>query len=323
MQKSKTAAATVTAPVAEKAKEVKPKYADYVKNRYTCILLFDCKNGNPNGDPAAGNLPRTDAETGHGFVSDVCLKRKIRNYVQLIRAGVAGSQIFIADNTILNRVIEEAHVDNGVDLSKDLPSGEARRKKGTAQNGEVDAARVRIQDNYWDVRAMGGVMSTGANAGQVTGPVQVTIAESFDRVQVEELTITRCAVASEAESVNHNGANQTMGMKYMIPYALFAAKIYISPSRAEQTGFSQSDLELLFNSLQGMWDHDRSASRGTMGLVKLIIFKHASPLGNASDRSLEDRVTVKKNVETPRNVGDYDITINRANMPAGIELMVF
>jgi len=301
---------------------VKPKEQAPIKNRYGFVMLFECVEGNYNGDPAAGNLPRTDAMTGHGFLTDVCQKRKIRNYVDLVAGKKPGGAIFVKDGSILNVTIEQGYTDLGIDINADLPNGEARRKKGTGQNGEVETVRQRMCESFWDIRTFGAVLSTGPNAGQVTGPLQITNARSYDPVDVLEPTITRCAVTSQAESDDHNGSNQTMGKKYFVPYALFRTYGFVNAARAQQTGFGQDDLDLLWDSLQNMWEHDRSASRGMMSLVKLVIFKHASPLGNAHDNDLFARIKVRKNTETPREIGDYDITIDKDRMPAGVEMMV-
>jgi len=281
-----------------------------IRNRYEFVLLFDVKDGNPNGDPDAGNLPRIDPETGHGLVTDVCLKRKVRNYVQIVKAEAPGMKIFIREKAILNQLIDEAH---------DQEFVKSREKSGD----KTEAARQWMCDNYYDIRAFGAVMSTGKNAGQVRGPVQLTFARSKDRVFTAEHTITRMAVATEAEAEKQKGDNRTMGRKFTVPYGLYETHGYISAPLAKQTGFSEADLELFWKALINMFDHDRSAARGEMAPRKLIVFKHDSELGNAPAQKLFELVTVRKNCgdKPPRSFSHYTVTIDRDAVPGGVELI--
>lgn len=316
--------ATAAAPKAPRVVPVVPPPATQkvVANRYDFLYLFDVKRGNPNGDPAAGNMPRQDAMNGIGWVSDVCLKRKVRNYVQIVHGEKPGQLIFIRDGSILNHTLEDNHAAIGTELHKDLPDGTKRKTMGVAQGVEIELAREQMCRGYWDVRAFGGVMNTGPKNGQVTGPVQFTTAASYDVVDSQETKVTRCAITTEDESIDHNGANQTFGSKWQIPYALYSMEGYIMPSRAAQTGFGEDDLAFLWHALRHMWAEDRSAARGTMACVKLVVFKHASLLGNAFSRDLFERVKVAANIPLPRSYRDYTITIDQTNLPAGVELLL-
>lgn len=306
-----------------------------IKNRYDFVYLFDVQDGNPNGDPDAGNLPRVDAETGMGLVTDVCLKRKIRNYVQLAKGGTAPYDIFIKEKAILNKLIAEAHESESVKSKKDA-------KDKTA------AARAYMCSKYYDVRTFGAVMSTGEkeagqvrgkaslttdqaeekptrkNAGQVRGPVQLTFARSVEPVVVAEHSITRIAVTTEKEAEEQGGENHTMGRKSTIPYGLYLCHGFISPAFAAQTGFTDNDLALLWEALKNMFDIDHSAARGLMSARKLIVFKHDSQLGNAPANVLFDSVTVKKkNAGTvARSFGDYEVSINNEDLPSGVTIEV-
>ena len=287
--------------------------ATELKNRYDFMLVFDVKDGNPNGDPDAGNLPRVDSETGEGLVTDVCLKRKVRNYVQLTKGTEAGYDIFVKEKAILNKEIEKAYADLSIDLSKppvDAVDGKKRNKEGQGQGGEVQQARAKMCETYFDIRTFGAVMSTGANAGQVRGPVQITFARSVDPVVTLEHSITRMAVATEAEAEKQSGDNRTMGRKNTVPYGLYVAYGFVSPALAVQTGFSEEDLETLWTALVNMFDQDHSAARGMMATQKLIIFKHDSALGNAPSHKLFDLVTIakKEDVVVPRKFADYEVT---------------
>lgn len=287
--------------------------ATELKNRYDFMLVFDVKDGNPNGDPDAGNLPRVDSETGEGLVTDVCLKRKVRNYVQLTKGTEAGYDIFVKEKAILNKEIEKAYADLSIDLSKppvDAVDGKKRNKEGQGQGGEVQQARAKMCETYFDIRTFGAVMSTGANAGQVRGPVQITFARSVDPVVTLEHSITRMAVATEAEAEKQSGDNRTMGRKNTVPYGLYVAYGFVSPALAVQTGFSEEDLETLWTALVNMFDQDHSAARGMMSTQKLIIFKHDSALGNAPSHKLFDLVTIakKEDVVVPRKFADYEVT---------------
>lgn len=291
--------------------------------RYEFVLLFDVQDGNPNGDPDAGNLPRTDPETGHGLVTDVALKRKVRNHVLHTREGVTGYDIFVKEKAVLNRAIEGAYADLNVDLTKPPQSkedGAARKKSGEAQGSEVDRGRGRMCAKFFDVRAFGAVMSTGADAGQVRGPVQLTFARSIDRVVTLEHAITRVAVATEKEAEAQGGDNRTMGRKATIPYGLYRAHGFVSPVYAKRTGFSQGDLAVLWESLENLFENDRSAARGLMATRALVIFEHASALGDASAASLFERLTVtrKPEVAVARAFGDYEVKLDGAALPAGV-----
>lgn len=296
-----------------------------LKNRYDFLLVFDVQDGNPNGDPDAGNLPRVDAETGEGLVTDVCLKRKVRNYVYLTRGDEPGHDIFVKEKGILNARIEKAYADLGIDLTqppRDPADGKKRNKEGQGQGGEVQKARSKMCQDYFDIRTFGAVMSTGANAGQVRGPVQLTFARSVDPIVTLEHTITRMAVATEAEAEKQGGDNRTMGRKNTVPYGLYVARGFISPALARQTGFDEDDLNLLWQALTDMFEHDRSAARGMMATQKLIVFKHASALGNTHAHKLFERVRIKKKegVTVPRSFADYEVSIDRDGLD-GVELI--
>lgn len=280
-----------------------------LKNRYDFMLIFDVKDGNPNGDPDAGNLPRVDSETGEGLITDVCLKRKVRNYVQLTKGTEAGYDIFVKEKAVLNNLVDEAYAELGIDANAKKPA------KGEA----VDKGRALMCKKFFDIRTFGAVLSAGANAGQVRGPVQMTFARSVDPVVTLEHSITRMAV-TKAEDVDKE---RTMGRKNTVPYGLYVAYGFVSPALARQTGFSEEDLSLLWNALVGMFDQDHSAARGMMATQKLIIFKHDSALGNAPSHKLFDLVSIAKkpDVAVPRKFADYDVTIDRAKLPAGVELV--
>ena len=284
-----------------------------LKNRYDFMLVFDVKDGNPNGDPDAGNLPRVDSETGEGLVTDVCLKRKVRNYVQLTKGAEAGYDIFVKEKAILNKEIEQAYADLSIDLAKppmNAADGKKRNKEGQGHGGEVQQAKAKMCESYFDIRTFGAVMSTGANAGQVRGPVQLTFARSVDPVVTLEHSITRMAVATEAEAEKQSGDNRTMGRKNTVPYGLYVAYGFVSPALAAQTGFSEEDLETLWTALVNMFDQDHSAARGMMATQKLIVFKHDSALGNAPSHKLFDLVKIakKSDVTVPRKFADYEVT---------------
>jgi len=281
---------------------------DVVCNRYDFILFFDVIDGNPNGDPDAGNLPRVDSETGHGLVTDVCLKRKLRNYLQLVKEGVEGHDIFVKEKAILNRLIGSAH--------------DKAQTTATEGSDKTEAARQIMCSRYFDVRAFGAVMTTGRNAGQVRGPVQLTFSRSVDRVIPMEHTITRMAVTTEAEAVKQQGNNRTMGRKFTIPYALYRCHGYISAPLAAQTGFGGDDLELLWEALENMFDHDRSASRGQMSTRKLIVFKHDSRLGNAPAHKLFEMVQVEALKRPARTFKDYRVDVpGQLDMPSGVTVV--
>jgi CRISPR-associated protein Csd2 len=255
-------------------------------NRYDFVLLFDVKDGNPNGDPDAGNLPRIDAETGHGLVTDVCIKRKVRNYVGLVKEEQPPYEIYVKEKAVLNKQHERAYIGIG---AEDMLKGDDKKRKG---GDKVDEAKQWMCKNFFDVRTFGAVMSTGVNCGQVRGPVQLTFARSVQPVIALEHSITRMAVATEAEAEKQGGDNRTMGRKHTVPYGLYRAHGFISAHLADQTGFSEDDLDLFFEALGNMLEHDRSAARGEMATRGLYVFKHDSKLGNAHAHALFDRLTV-------------------------------
>lgn len=276
-----------------------------LKNRYDFVYIFDVQDGNPNGDPDAGNLPRMDAETGMGLVTDVCLKRKVRNYVQIAKGQANGYDIFIKEKAVLNVLIDKAHDDSEVKAAKD----------------KTEAARLFMCKNYYDIRTFGAVMSTGKNAGQVRGAIQLTFARSVDPVTIAEHTITRMAVATEKEAEKQGGDNRTMGRKATVPYGLYVCHGFISASLANQTGFSDEDLELFWDALKNMFDVDHSAARGLMSAQKLIVFKHDSVLGNAPANKLFDLVKIRKSCDgTPRSFDDYTVKIDRGGIPVNVQV---
>ncbi|NCP80619.1 MAG: type I-C CRISPR-associated protein Cas7/Csd2, partial [Gallionella sp.] len=279
------------------------------------------KDGNPNGDPDAGNLPRVDAETGRGLVTDVSLKRKVRNFVGMVKADKDGKplpeyDIYIREKAILNDQNERAYVGIG---KADLLKGDNKKRKGGDAVGE---ARDWMCKNFYDVRTFGAVMSTGVNCGQVRGPVQLTFARSVDPVVAQEHSITRMAVATVAEAEKQDGDNRTMGRKFTVPYGLYVAHGFVSAHLANQTGFGEEDLELLWKALEQMFEHDRSAARGEMTTRGLYVFKHDSKLGNAPAHSLFDRIQpkLKEGVSVPRDFGDYSVTVDEAGVPQGVTL---
>ncbi|HAT1597699.1 TPA: type I-C CRISPR-associated protein Cas7/Csd2 [Legionella pneumophila] len=296
-----------------------------IKNRYDLVFIFDVKDGNPNGDPDAGNLPRIDVETGCGLVTDVCLKRKIRNYVSLVKNPSELTQpldksqmryeIYIREKAILNKQNERAYIAIG---GEERLKVEDKKRKG---GDKVEEARQWMCLNFYDVRTFGAVMSTGINAGQVRGPVQLTFARSVEPVVTSEHTITRMAVATEKEAENQEGDNRTMGRKFTIPYGLYRMHGFISASLAEQTNFNEDDLKLLFDSFKNMFEHDRSAARGEMTARGLYVFKHESKLGNAQAHTLFERIKISRQTEGPaRSFDDYKIEIDTSNFPQGIML---
>ncbi|MDY6825226.1 MAG: type I-C CRISPR-associated protein Cas7/Csd2 [Thermodesulfobacteriota bacterium] len=276
-----------------------------IKNRYEFVLLFDVKNGNPNGDPDAGNLPRIDPETSHGIVTDVCLKRKVRNYVELIKKDEAPFNVYVKEKAILAERRQPAY--DAVKEEKD------KAKK-------ISRARTWMCQNFYDVRTFGAVMSTKENnCGQVRGPVQLSFAESIEPVVSLEATITRMAVETAKESKSQDGDNRTMGRKTYVPYGLYRAHGFISAPLAQQTGFSEEDLELFWNALVNMFDHDRSAARGEMAPRRLVVFKHDSVIGNAPAQKLFDLVKLERVSDAekpPRAFEDYIVTIGEA--PEGV-----
>ena len=276
-----------------------------LRNRIDFIYIFDVQDGNPNGDPDAGNLPRVDAETGMGLVTDVCLKRKVRNYVQVAKGCTDGYDIFIKEKAVLNTLIDAAHEEENVKNATDKTS----------------AARDVMCKKFFDIRTFGAVMSTGKNAGQVRGPIQFTFDRSKDPIAAMEHSITRMAVATEKEAEKQGGDNRTMGRKATVPYGLYVCHGFISANLAQQTGFSEEDLALFWDALKNMFDIDRSAARGMMSAQKLIVFKHESVLGNAPANKLFERVIIEKICDgAPRQFSDYKVTIDDKNLPAGVTI---
>jgi len=356
-----------------------------IKNRYDFVLLFDVKDGNPNGDPDAGNLPRLDPETGHGLVTDVCLKRKVRNFVQLEKGDTPAYDIYVKEKAVLGRAHTEAFKELGINLGEEtrttlpegvqslledlqLPNGltieengdraelvlgfdmdkeavkewlkendvpqklkelitgalkSAKLKKPKAE--EVEQGRDRMCEKFYDVRSFGAVMSlkSAPNCGQVRGPVQLTFARSVSPVVALEYTITRMAVAKESDAEKQAGDNRTMGRKFTVPYGLYRAHGFISAPLAEQTGFSDDDLTLFWRALINMFEHDHSAARGQMSTRKLVVFEHASRLGNAPSQNLFDKVTVTVQANPARDFSDYLVEVpTQAQMPEGVTVKV-
>jgi CRISPR-associated protein Csd2 len=280
-----------------------------IKNRYEFVLLYDVENGNPNGDPDAGNMPRIDPETGYGIVTDVCLKRKIRNYVEMVKGDSAGHRIYIKEGIPLNANHKEAYLAVGLEPGKKAPA------EG------VNKARAWMCKNFYDVRTFGAVLSTGDNCGQVRGPVQINFSRSIDPIVQQEVTVTRLTVTQE-----NADTDRTMGRKHIIPYGLYRAEGYISAKLANDptkgTGFSEEDLSLVWDALVNMFEHDHSAARGKMAVRKLFVFKHESDLGNAPSHKLFEMVKVEKNggVIAPRKFGDYTVKVE-GKAPEGVELI--
>lgn len=290
-----------------------------IQNRFDFVLFFDVKNGNPNGDPDAGNMPRIDPETGHGIVSDVCLKRKVRNYVDLVKGqdvdgpdvaeGELGYKIYVQEGAVLNERNKKAYVHYDMKPSeKKLPKGEQDRLKVTKF----------MCDNFFDIRSFGAVMTTGVNCGQVRGPIQMCFAESVDPVMPMEMSITRMAVTKEEDAEKE----RTMGRKQYIPYGLYRVEGFVSASLAEKTGFSQEDLDLFFSALMNMFENDRSAARGLMSSRKLFVFKHESKLGNAPAHRLFEAVKVNRLIPDEQEARSFsDYTIEVGDIPEGVELI--
>lgn len=274
-----------------------------IKNRIDFVYIFDVQDGNPNGDPDAGNLPRVDAETGLGLVTDVCLKRKVRNYVDVAKAGMSGYDIFIQEAAVLDNRVEEIYATDAVKKEK-----EKDKRKMTA--------KTALCEKYYDIRSFGAVIATKDKQGQVRGPIQLTFARSVDPIFSHTHAITRMAVTKEADK----DKERTIGRKSTVPYGLYVAHGFISANLAKQTGFSDEDLTLFWSALENMFDNDRSAARGLMSARGLIVFEHSSELGNAPANKLFDRVKVvrKEDVVTPRGIDDYSITVDEENMPSGV-----
>ena len=286
-----------------------------LKNRIDFVYIFDVQDGNPNGDPDAGNLPRVDAETGMGLVTDVCLKRKVRNYVQVAKAGTIRDDILVKSKEIsgeevfINGEIRNAYKDLGIEL----------KVKEKAKPEQVDSGRMRMCEKFYDVRTFGAVLSTGANAGQVRGAIQMTFARSVDPIVSMEHALTVCAARDEDKSYDSQVGIQ--GRKATVPYGLYVCHGFISANLAKQTGFSEEDLELFWDALKNMFDVDRSAARGLMSAQKLIVFKHDSVLGNAPANKLFDLVKIEKVCDgAPRKFEDYKVTIEKNNLPKGVTI---
>lgn len=317
--------------------------AQPLAHRYDFVLIFDVKDGNPNGDPDAGNMPRLDAESGHGLVTDVSLKRKVRNFVGLVkeqdeRAPMDGEkrfEIYVREKAILNLQHEraysalnlavtpeeqapEATENEATDTKKKKPAKDKR--KGSAD--EVALARQWMCQNFFDVRTFGAVMSTGINCGQVRGPVQLTFARSVEPIVALEHSITRMAVATEAEAEKQQGDNRTMGRKHTVPYGVYVAHGFVSSFLAKQTGFGQDDLELLWQALGQMFEHDRSAARGEMSTRGLYVFQHDSELGNAPAHALFERLQVqpKEASAVARSFDAYAVTFDGQSLAVGQSL---
>lgn len=289
-----------------------------IMNRYEFVLLYDVENGNPNGDPDAGNMPRIDPETGYGIVTDVCLKRKIRNYVDMVKCDEAGYKIYVKENIPLNAQHKLAYLGTNTPI----PESDAKRKALRRNTDTINKLSRWMCANFYDVRAFGAVMSTEINAGQVRGPVQINFSRSIDPIVQQEVTITRVTVTKEGED-----KTTEMGRKHIVPYGLYRAEGYVSAKLANDpvkgTGFSEEDLELLWDALAHMFDHDHSAMRGKMATRKLIVFKHDSDLGNAPAHKLFDLVTVERvnGNNPPRSFSDYVVSVNGAEAPAGVQVI--
>ena len=297
--------------------------ADPIQNRYEFVFYFDVENGNPNGDPDAGNMPRIDFETNHGLVTDVCLKRKVRNFVEIAGEG-EGREIYVKEKAVLNRQHQRAYDALGIE------SGD--KKKSAKSADQIKRVSKWMCENFYDVRTFGAVMTTDVNAGQVRGPVQFGFARSVDPITPQEVTITRMAVTNEKDAERKD---REMGRKSIVPYALYRVEGFISAHLASKevpvgddekllmTGFSEDDLELFWQALAQMFDHDRSAARGKMAAQRLVIFKHDSKLGKAPAQKLFDTVTASRGDAgegAPRRFADYKISVNRDAVPDGVEV---
>ena len=294
--------------------------SDPIRNRYDFVILFDVENGNPNGDPDAGNMPRIDPETGLGLVTDVCLKRKIRNYVEMVKEDEQGYKIYIKENVPLNRSDRTALQYVGINEEEDKALKEAI-KKMKKDDPELD---VKLRDfmcqNFFDVRTFGAVMTTfvkaALNCGQVRGPVQLGFAQSVDPIIPQEVTITRVAITTEADAENKD---TEMGRKHIVPYGLYRAEGFVSANLARKvTGFSEEDLALLWEAILNMFEHDHSAARGKMAVRELIVFKHDSEFGNAPAHKLFEAVQVKRLNDPPRKYSDYEVKVDETRIPEGV-----
>ncbi|HEX9826901.1 MAG TPA: type I-C CRISPR-associated protein Cas7/Csd2 [Flavobacteriaceae bacterium] len=279
-------------------------------NRYDFVYLLDVKDGNPNGDPDAGNLPRVDAETGKGLITDVCLKRKVRNFIEMTKSTEQGYRIYVKEKAVLNNFHKEAYA-----------AYKLKPEQKKLPKNEQDARKVIgwMCENFYDIRTFGAVMTTEVNCGQVRGPVQLTFSRSIDPIISQEHSITRIAVTNEKDLEKVG----TMGRKFTVPYGLYVSHGFISAHLAQQTGFSNDDLELLFQALENMFEHDRSAARGEMTARGLYVFKHDSKLGNAPAHNLFERITaeLKDKSTPPRAFTDYLISVDETNIPNGVKLI--
>ena len=284
------------------------------KNRIDFLFIFDCLDGNPNGDPNMDNLPRQDPETGHGLVSDVAIKRRIRDYVE-----ATGKRIYVKAGTALDETRDEAYQALGVDdgSAKDTDDGKKKKAKGLAKKDtSIDSLRDWMCEKFYDIRTFGAVMSQSKkNCGQVRGPVQITFSRSVDPIVPMSQAITVCA----AQTGSEDKENQSMGRKAMMPYGLYVGRGFFSPTLAKQTGFGDDDFKLLMQALLGMFEQDRSASRGTQTMRKVVVFQHSSPLGNARSADLFDLVKIVSKTKTPRSFSDYSIEVGKAD---GVEVTV-
>lgn len=285
--------------------------SEAIKNRYEFVLFFDVENGNPNGDPDAGNMPRIDAETGLGLVTDVCLKRKVRNYINISKGETKGYDIYVREGVVLNAQHQKAY---------DFYEMKPESKKLPKNKEEAAKLTQFMCQNFYDIRAFGAVMTTEVNCGQVRGPVQFGFARSIDPIVQQEVTITRMAVTSVKDAEKKD---REMGRKHIVPYALYRAEGFVSANLAQKSAFTHEDLDLLWEALVNMFDHDRSAARGKMATRKLVIFEHETALGNAPAHKLFDLVIVSKKDSTrpARAYNDYEVAVNAAQLPAGVKLI--
>ena len=295
-----------------------------IKNRYEFVILFDVENGNPNGDPDAGNMPRIDPESGLGIVTDVCLKRKIRNYVETVKENEKGYKIYIKEEVPLNRSDREACESLGVEETDDKKVTEALKKLKKSDPKADEKLRDYMCDNFFDIRTFGAVMTTfvkaALNCGQVRGPIQLGFARSIDPIISQEVTITRVAITTEKDAENKS---TEMGRKSIVPYGLYRVEGYISANLARKvTGFSEEDLELLWEAIINMFEHDHSAARGKMAVRELIVFKHSKELGDCPAYKLFDAVEVKRKEDViyPRKYQDYIVNIHEDKIPDSIEM---
>ncbi|WP_375594806.1 type I-C CRISPR-associated protein Cas7/Csd2 [Algihabitans albus] len=283
-----------------------------LNNRIEFVYFFDVTRGNPNGDPDMGNMPRMDPMTQRGLVTDVCLKRRVRNYVEIVKEGAAGYDIYVREKAILNNQHKRAYEAKGLT---------AEKGKLPKQDSDARAVTAWMCETFFDIRSFGAVMTTGVNCGQVRGPVQLTFAQSLEPLQALPVTITRMAVTTEAEAEKQQGDNRTVGEKWIVPYGLYRTHGFISPHLARRSGFSEDDLTLFWQALINMFDHDRSAARGEMAARRLLVFRHDSSLGNAPAHALFDLVGTRKKAENgqpARGFSDYEITLDEERLPTGV-----